>query len=352
MLFWITPNLTSQQEHIRSAGGHSEEELRKTRQQWLNKCPVSEDAVELEVVKSFPSEKLIEKGIFLWSPLKLTSLPNGIICINDQKAHQIFMFNEQGKFIKKIGREGQGPGEFGNPFSMAVTSESLLVGDNSHRRIQIFDFEGNYLQGIKVRNSYLDMEISQNGLIYAVPLRRSYESLLINVINSQGRSVNSFGRLRFGDESNWQIPNITTISMNHNDELFMAFRYFPLVCRYSEKGKLLAEYKLNHDVMKEKEKINLDLFKGKPTGMGQMPVIRSIRADINGFFVLYSFPRVGIVEYDMNGQLQNEYYYESFNNGDSHVIDFIIKENKEGILFYLLRTSQENKIVIFQPKKN
>ncbi len=352
ILIWINPNLASQQKHIRGAVGQSEEELRKTREKWLTKFPISEDSIELEVAKSFPSEKWIEKGIFLWEPLGLISLPNGTICINDQKAHQIFMFDEQGKFIKKIGREGQGPGEFGNPYTMTTTSESLLVGDNTHRRIQFFDLDGNYLRGIKIRNPLWAMEISQNGFIYVVPFRLSAESLLIDVINSQGHKVNSFGKLRFGDRSNWQISNMITISMNDNDELFMAFEYFPLVCRYSEKGKLLAEYRLNHDVMKEKEKINLTRFKDKSTRMGLKPVILSIRAETNRFCVLYSYPRAGILEYDMNGQLKKEYFYDYPHKGNPYFSDFIIKENKEGIFFYLLERSQEYKILILRPKKN
>jgi len=53
------------------------------------------------------------------------------------------------------------------PISMTATSESLLVGDNTYRRIQFFDLDGNYILGIKTRNPFWNMEVSQSGLIYA-----------------------------------------------------------------------------------------------------------------------------------------------------------------------------------------
>jgi len=361
-IFWIPFNLASQQKHIRGAIGQSEEEIGKIREKWLTKFPVSEDATELEVITSFPSKELIEEGVYLWKPLRLTHLPNGNIAVNDQKAHHILIFDENGNFIRKIGRGGQGPGEFGNPYTMTTTSESLLVGDNSNMRIQYFDFEGNYIRSFKMFKSFLDIATNQKELIYGASIPAHPKEDLINVMDKDGNILDTFGKTKFDIGSNWVTPNwVRRISINNKNELFLAFYYFPLVCRYSEKGKLLAEYRLNHDVMKEKEKINLSRFKGKPTGIGRMPVlasigqmtvIRSIKAETNGFYVLYSYPRAGILEYDMNGQLKKEYYYEYMNKGDPLVSDFIIKENKEGIVFYLLERSREYKILILRPRKN
>ena len=103
--------LPSQQQRINR---YSKENLRKIRQKWLKKFPVAEDAIELEKLKSFLSKELIEKGGFLWKPLGITPLPNGNIIVNDQKAHHILMFDDYGYLIRKIGKNGQGPGEFVN----------------------------------------------------------------------------------------------------------------------------------------------------------------------------------------------------------------------------------------------
>ena len=47
------------------------------------------------------------------NPSTLTCDPNGNIYVADSGALNIKKFDMQGNFLKTIGREGQGPGEFG-----------------------------------------------------------------------------------------------------------------------------------------------------------------------------------------------------------------------------------------------
>ena len=351
VLLHLASYLPSQQKVDRGYMGYSEEDLIKMWEKWLKKFPLPKNAVELEVIQSFPSEELFEKGIYLWRPIGMEYLSNGNIVVNDQKANQILMFDDQGKFIKKIGKKGQGPGEFGNPFCLSSTSETIIVGDNSNMRIQFYDLKGNFIREFKIYKAFLDMAVSHDGLIYAAPIRIRPESSLVDVLDTDGKLLTSFGEARFGDKSDWQIPNMVGgISINDKNELFIAFMSFPLVCKYSENGDLLAEYKLEHEVMKEKEKINLDHLKKNQDGL--MTVIYSIRAGTNGFSILRNYPRAEILEYDNDGRLQNEYYYEYKNRAhDTYFGDFFIKKIESKKLFYLLKKVPENEIVILRPKK-
>ena len=331
--------------------GFNKEDSIKTWKKWVKKFPLPKDAVELEVIQSFPSEDLVEKGIYLWRPLGVEGLSNGNIVVNDQKTCQILMFDNQGNFIKKIGEKGQGPGEFGNPYCLSATSETIIVGDNSNMRIQFFDINGNYMRTFKIFKAYIDIAVSEEGLIYVAPLRSKPESPLVDVMDKNGKLLYSFREARFGDKSRWQIPNWIRISLNDKNEVFIAFRYFPLVCKYSENGDLLAEYKLEHEVMKEEEKINLDRIK-KNSESGMIPVIISIRASSDGFYILHNYPRTEILEYDNDGRLQNEYYYEYKNRAhDTYFGDFFIKKIEGKKLFYLLKKVPENEIIILRPKK-
>ena len=72
-------------------------------------------------------------------------------------------------------------------------------------------------------------------------------------------------------------------------------------------------------------------------------------APIAGFFILFGWPRTQILEYDPEGRLVNEYYYED-KNYETLFSDFIIQENGEEKIFYLLKRAPEKKIVIFRPK--
>lgn len=344
IILQLASNLSSQQR------GFSEEDLIKNWKKWLKKFSVPKDAIELEEELSFPSENQIKNGIYLWKPVGMISLLNGNILVNDQKACQILMFDKQGNFTKKIGKKGQGPGEFSNPFCLSATSETIIVGDNGNMRIQFFDLKGNYIRSLRIFKAYMDIAVSKKELIYAFPLRTHSKSPLIDVLDTNGKLLNSFGEARFGgDKSNWQIPNMIKISVSDKDELFIAYESYPLVCKYSKDGELLAEYKIEHEVMKEKEKINLNRI--KKGQLGPMTIIYSIFASKDGFYILQNFPRTEILKYDNNGRIQNYYYYEYENEyHDTYFKDFFVMERKSKKYFYLLKKVPENKVVILRPK--
>ncbi len=342
------------QHKVKKIRGYSEEYLIKEWKKWLKKYPVPENAIELELVKSFPSQKMEEQDIYLWQPLGIVSLPNNRLLINDQKVNKIFMFDFNGNFIKTFGRPGQGPGEFGNPFTITSDSENIFVGDNSNMRINLFDFDGSFIADFKIFKALFDLEIGENGLIYGVPLRIRPSDKLVDAFNSKGEIVNSIGERKFGDEnSNWQVPNMIDLSLNKNNELYMAFEYFPLVYKYSKHGELLQEYHLEHKVMQEKEAKNRGKLNNNKASPGWKIIIYAILAQNNGFTILSNFPRTEILMYDDSGKIREIYYFNYTNNEyDTFFSDFFIKE-KEGVkYFYLLKTQPANEIVILRPKVN
>jgi hypothetical protein len=80
----------------------------------------------------------------------------GDIYILDEQAGNIKIFDQNGSFLKTIGKKGQGPGEFGMPISLAITpSQNIIVNDMGHRKILFFDEEGNYLKQISIADKFL-----------------------------------------------------------------------------------------------------------------------------------------------------------------------------------------------------
>lgn len=63
-------------------------------------------------------------------PLSLTHSPEGNIAFVDKMKHAAFIFTPDGEFIRTIGREGDGPGEFRLPWSLSFYSDgSFLISD-------------------------------------------------------------------------------------------------------------------------------------------------------------------------------------------------------------------------------
>jgi hypothetical protein len=73
-----------------------------------------------------------------------------LISAGDPK--QLMLFNREGKFIRQIGRRGDGPGEYLNSkvASMDPAERFIIVADYYSDRLIKFDFEGNLLKQIKL----------------------------------------------------------------------------------------------------------------------------------------------------------------------------------------------------------
>lgn len=73
------------------------------------------------------------------------------VFILDMKERVLYKFNEDGKFQKRIGRSGQGPGEFERPSSVFIDAkDSIYILDSQNRRVEVFKNNGDFTKSIKL----------------------------------------------------------------------------------------------------------------------------------------------------------------------------------------------------------
>ena len=66
--------------------------------------------------------------------------------MSDSNEHCIKVFNREGHFQYKFGKQGDGDGEFNYPRFLSVTqSKHLLVCDEYNHRIQVFELDGKFV---------------------------------------------------------------------------------------------------------------------------------------------------------------------------------------------------------------
>lgn len=111
---------------------------------------------------------------------------NGDVFILDRKWKRLFKINSKGDFIKKGGREGQGPGEFQNPLCFCMDENTIYVSDTNKREILVFDKDLVFKKSFKTTSSYMNIAISKNGLLIATPFRMMRESHLVDVLDESG----------------------------------------------------------------------------------------------------------------------------------------------------------------------
>lgn len=72
---------------------------------------------------------------------------NLVVILDKTRVKSVFLFDETGRFIRKIGKPGKGPGEISYPQVMAYSNKRIVLFSSPPRYL-FFDLEGNYLKQI------------------------------------------------------------------------------------------------------------------------------------------------------------------------------------------------------------
>jgi len=91
----------------------------------------------------------------------------GNVYVLDSKESLIRVFSSSGRFLRQIGKKGDGPGELASPLRLSIhrTSRELVVSQNS-RRITFFDLEGKYIRSLNTGAHYIPQcEVDSEGHI-------------------------------------------------------------------------------------------------------------------------------------------------------------------------------------------
>jgi len=97
----------------------------------------------------------------------------GSIYVLDGKNYRVQAFDDSGKFIRTIGRKGQGPGDLDYPLYLSInrTADELMVLQGV-RRLSFFRTEGSFIRQLNIDNS-VRAQLDSRGQIYLLEQARS-----------------------------------------------------------------------------------------------------------------------------------------------------------------------------------
>jgi DNA-binding beta-propeller fold protein YncE len=120
----------------------------------------------------------------------------GLLYVADSHAHNIKVFNNDGKLVNVISKRGEEEGTLNFPTHLAFANGKLYVSDTINARIQIFDGDGGFLGSIGQRGLYLGnftrpkgVAVDGEGHIYVI---ESYYDFLL-VYDEKGRFLLPIG---------------------------------------------------------------------------------------------------------------------------------------------------------------
>lgn len=88
---------------------------------------------------------------------------DGRIYVADSGNHQIQVFDQDGRLLTSWGEFGSGPGQFNEPWGMAVSDNHLYVADTWNHRVQRFTLDGEWAGSFGRSGSVVD-ELDTGGL--------------------------------------------------------------------------------------------------------------------------------------------------------------------------------------------
>jgi len=325
-----------------SKDSKSQEQL-KHFEKVLRAYPVSQSALKLNFLFCFPQEEALKADTGLWGARYMEIDENGTLYISDSRAHRILVFDHSGNFIRQIGKKGQAPGEFYSPRGIAYDGKCLIINDTGNHRFQFFSTSGKFINSFVVYKTYYEIAASNNGMIYAAPIRMLNSDPLVDVFNHEGKILFSFGVGK--KHTNWQQLNLIKMSTSA-DNVFVGFQCFPVLRTYSVLGVLKNESNFGRGFMKEQEKMNISRDrKENPARIGFVNIIQDIKQNNGRALVLVSHPRVEILEFDNGGRLKSSWWAEKvFDCFDVALAYYSGSQNKR---FYFLQEYPDNLVKAF-----
>ena len=120
----------------------------------------------------------------------------GRVYVADTRAHDIKVFDDDGKLINVIGQRGEGDGEFNFPTHLVFVAGKLYVTDTMNSRIQIFDTDGNFIAkfgklGLNVGNLVRPKGVAVDSASNIYVIESLYDNLL--VFDNKGRTLLGLG---------------------------------------------------------------------------------------------------------------------------------------------------------------
>lgn len=140
---------------------------------------------------------------------------------------RIQVYDRYGKYIKSIGKKGQGPGEFESPFEIELDKKgNIYVYDFAKRGLLVFDKEGNYLRRIPINYSLGNFKITDDGSLFCIISQHTEKGEFLTFLkfNNDGKINKEIKKIL--DESMTTIGTGTMIYGFSHSFVFEPFFYF------------------------------------------------------------------------------------------------------------------------------
>jgi len=249
----------------------------------------------------------------------------GNLYLLDYKAQHILVFNQDGEFLRIIGRPGQGPGELYLSRALDYTSFNEVVVSNMSN-ITFFTPDGEYVKSIPLgKKSGLRVKIDSDGNIFGFSIFGEKEVYELKKYDLELNELFSFGSS--------PLPSVERRKTGKWNAFFSVLRWDiingnQIVCGYPGEGYIFKIYDSSANLIRkiEKEYTKIEISKKDleeaiaehPADMREditapkyYPPYITLRADDEGRVYVYTYESVPD---------SDKYYYDIFDAEGSYIL--------------------------------
>lgn len=164
---------------------------------------------------------------------------DGRYYLTDWQLNAVWICDPEGKLVRRIGREGSGPGELQMPGGAAVFEDNVIVLDAGNNRVMIFKMDGTYINDFRYDFPMASgILVSKNG---HAAVNSLWEPTLFTVYDIEGVTIGSQGK-REPDQAVFYTLGEQHFSQTPDGHiLYSTVKEYP-VYRMNWDGTVLATY--------------------------------------------------------------------------------------------------------------
>ncbi|MCK5148599.1 6-bladed beta-propeller [bacterium] len=228
--------------------------------------------IELKYIRTYGGLDAEDESEILYYPRDLVVDKDNNLYIMDIKGPHVVTYNKNGQFVRKFGRKGQGPGEFGAPRGLGIDSlGQLYVSEWLARFVNVFSPTGQNIMRLypDATLDFPDFEVMRSGnLICGTKEFPNYllegeihKEPVMEIYSQAGDCLKRFGELvHFKDISMTKTGNSVFFVLDKHDNIYVTYRFQNRIEKYLSDGThiMTISRKLNYKIsLKAKIKLRI-----------------------------------------------------------------------------------------------
>jgi len=198
--------------------------------------------VQLTLVRTWGGDDEEDENKFFKFPWDMVVDKEGNVYICDESNHRIQVFDKNGKYLRTLGRRGNGPTDLLNPNALDFDIQgNIVISDQSNRRVQVFSTEGKYLDSFKYgTHAIFEMASAHKRdevIIYNL-LKTFFSRKLLFVYDKKGKLIREIGEYVDDSKEPGEASGIS-FTLDGNDNIYTTHSAAPYLLKYSYTGDIL-----------------------------------------------------------------------------------------------------------------